>query len=149
MTEEKIKEYSLRISQCTRTELVVITDEIIIDYVKDAKASFAEGNKEQFWFALNKARQFVNELASALDMRFEISKQLINLYSYVRSCLFRADIRFSDEELDEVISIITRLKDSFVEVAKSDHSGSVMEHSQKVYAGLTYGKGSKLNEIVM
>lgn len=36
--------------------------------------------------------------------------------------------------------------ESFEQVAKEDHSGPVMEHSQQLYAGLTYGKGT-LNEV--
>jgi flagellar protein FliS len=41
-----------------------------------------------------------------------------------------------------------KLRKSFEEVAKQDTSGSVVQNSQKVYAGLTYGKGT-LNEVFM
>jgi flagellar protein FliS len=149
MTEEKIKEYSLRISQCSRSGLVVITDEIIIDYITSAKEAFGKGDIKEFRFCIKKAEQFVNELSSALDMRYEISGQLIQIYSYIRSCLIRADIRQSDEELDAAAGLVEKLMDAFKEVAKSDHSGSVMETTQKVYAGLTYGPGSKLNEVIL
>lgn len=40
------------------------------------------------------------------------------------------------------------MKESFEEIAKQDTSGPVMENSQQVYAGLTYGKGS-LNEVAI
>lgn len=40
------------------------------------------------------------------------------------------------------------LHSAFEEVAKQDTSGAVMQNTQQVYAGLTYGKG-KLNEVFM
>lgn len=148
MTQEKIKEFSLRISQCSRTELVVITDEIILSYIGAAEVAMHRGDREDMLFQLKKARQFVDELCSALDMRFDISYQLMNLYSYVRRCLIKAGTRTSAEELKEASKVMERLKKAFEEVAKSDTSGKVIENSQRVYAGLTYGPGSKLNEVV-
>ena len=53
------------------------------------------------------------------------------------------------EALKETQKVMERLKLSFSEVSKKDHSGSVIEGSQKVYAGLTYGPGSRLNETVI
>ena len=48
--------------------------------------------------------------------------------------------------LDAACEVIRGLMESFEQVAKEDHSGPVMEHSQQLYAGLTYGKGT-LNEV--
>ena len=39
-----------------------------------------------------------------------------------------------------------KLGKSFAEIAKQDKSAPIMQNSQKVYAGLTYGKNS-LNEV--
>ena len=44
--------------------------------------------------------------------------------------------------------MIKGLKESFEEVAKQDGSGPVMENTQQVYAGLTYGRDS-LSEVTM
>ena len=41
-----------------------------------------------------------------------------------------------------------KLCKAFEEVAKHDTSKSVVQNSQQVYAGLTYGKGT-LNEVFM
>ena len=40
------------------------------------------------------------------------------------------------------------LLESFEEVARQDESGPVMENTQQIYAGLTYGKDS-LNEVFL
>ena len=49
---------------------------------------------------------------------------------------------------DAVREVMTKLKEAFEEVAKQDTSGPLMENTQQVYAGLTYGKGS-LNEVLI
>ncbi len=148
MTEEKKKEFSLRIAQCSKTELVVITEEIIICYIQDARKYLEEGDVPGFRVEIKKAQQFVDQLSSALDMRFPISYELLSLYNYVRKCFLLADVRKETVRLDEAEKIIDELRVAFAEVAKKDTSGSVMENSQKVYAGFTYGPGSNLNEIV-
>ena len=100
MTEEKIREFSLRISQTSRTGLVAITDEIIITYIKDAKKALGENDKEAFLFNIGKAKQFVDDLSSSLDMRFEISYELQRLYSFIRGRLIIAEGRENAEYLD-------------------------------------------------
>ena len=57
MTTEEIKSYTMRISQSTRTELVVITYEIIINYIESAKESLAEEDISKFVFNVNKEWQ--------------------------------------------------------------------------------------------
>lgn len=148
MTPEQIKDFSLRISQCNRTELIVIMDEIIIAYIKGAQDGLMQGEKETFRFQLEKARQFLDELSSSLDMRFEISHELSSLYSYVRKSLILASAKENGENLAQCISIMERLREAFEQVTKNDQSGKMIQGSQKVYAGLTYGPGSNLNEIV-
>lgn len=148
MTDEKLKEFSLKISQSTKTGLVVVTDEIIIHYIELAQEAFERNDMDDFRFQLKKARQFVDELSSALDMRFGISYELQRLYSFVRKTLILAECKEQQDGLMECIRMMEKLKGAFECVAKSDNSPKVMEGSQKVYAGLTYGPGSNLNEYV-
>lgn len=148
MNDEKIKEYSRRITQCTRTELVVITDEIIISYLEEARECFEKKDIEKFRFALKKAGQFMDDLSSNLDMKYGISMDLISLYIYMKKIIIQSGIRKQWEKLDEVINMMTQLKEAFMQVAQSDTKGQVMEGAKKVYAGLTYGPGSNLNEVV-
>ena len=102
MTKEQIKEYTARVAQANRTELVVII--------------------------------------------YEIALQLRQLYSYVNEQLISTLVQRRPVHLDAACEVIRGLMESFEQVAKEDHSGPVMEHSQQLYAGLTYGKGT-LNEV--
>ena len=46
MKKESMQAYSKRIAQANRTELIVITYEIIIEHIKNAQISF--GNQKEF-----------------------------------------------------------------------------------------------------
>ena len=78
--------------------------------------------------------------------RYEIALQLRQLYRYVNEQLIATLVQRRPIHLDAACEVIRGLMESFEQVAKEDHSGPVMEHSQQLYAGLTYGKGT-LNEV--
>lgn len=150
MTKEEINEFSVRISQCTRVELVAITCEIITNYIESAKAAYDKENREGFIFNIKKAMDFVDNLSGSLDMDYKISENLLSLYVYVKRSLIRANARIVTNELDEVASIIRRIGEAFENVSKQEiPSEKVMNPGQEIYAGYTYGKDLKLNEYVV
>ncbi len=147
MTDEKIREYTLRISQSNKTEIVVISYEIILEYIKMAKECYYADDKEGLVKNLKKAKQFVNDLTSNLDLRYGISGELMCLYRYSNQVLLSGIIKRNIEGLEVVEHIMANLKRSFIEVAKADNRGNAIRSSEQVYAGLTYGSNSRLNEI--
>lgn len=44
-------------------------------------------------------------------------------------------------EYDRIVEMLKKYHESFQELAKTDQEGPVMQKSEKVYAGLTYGAG--------
>lgn len=143
MKKEKLQEFTLRITQSNRTQLVVVIYEIILSYMEDAKESLEASDLESFMEALDKSMGFVKELVGALDFQYEISAQLFSLYLYVNKCLNRARVKKDASELKGVRIVIEGLKKSFEEIAKTDKTGPVMKNTQAVYEGFTYGKDSK------
>ena len=81
-------------------------------------------------------------------MGYEISHNLYSIDTYVNRQLTASIIKRKPVNIDSVKENMEKLRKSFEEVAKQDTSGSVVQNSQKVYAGLTYGKGT-LNEVFM
>lgn len=142
MIKEQINEYSLRITQANRTQIVVITYDIILNYLDSAEKSI-DNNKDDFVFNLRKARQFLNQLSSALDFRYSISIQLMNLYMYANSCLLESELKRTDVNLAAVRNIIEKMKVAFEQISAQDTSKPVMNYADKVYAGLTYGKDAQ------
>lgn len=142
MQKEKLQEFTLRITQSNRSELVVVIYEIIETYLEEGKNAFAAGKIPEYKESLRKARQFVGELMESLDFQYEISYQLASLYLYASKMLVRADIKKDPGLLEGVEIVINGLHKSFARVAEQDTSGPVMGNTQQVYEGFTYGKDS-------
>lgn len=148
MTQEEIKNYSVRVSQCSKTELVVITYEIAINYLNSAKEALKINDIDSFKFNIKKAKQFINELSSNLDFKYKISFDLMSIYLFINKTLVSVMVNRDESIIDRIIGIINNLKNAFSEVAKQDNRGQAMPNSQSLYVGLTYGPGSTLNEYV-
>ena len=145
MTKEQIQAYTLRVSQASPCELVVIMYDIILDDVKNARAAKSAGDDKQYQEDLVHAGKFVNELMDSLDFSEPISFRLMSLYIYVNKMLVKARISKKWDSLNDVELVIEKLREGFDGIKNQDTSGPVMQNVQQVYAGLTYGKGT-LNE---
>lgn len=148
MNRDRQKDFARRVSQANKTELVVITYDIIIGEIKEAEACAKEGNREGIREALAGAQRFLAEMMSSLDFRYGLAKRLMSLYEYVQRVLVASNVSGEDRGLADARRVLEGLRSSFNEIASQDSSGAVMENAQSVYAGLTYGRGS-LNEMNM
>lgn len=148
MTKSELNAYAMRVSQASRTELIVIMYEVAIKYLDDAIAALGNENTEEYRLNLKKSKAFVNELASVLDMKYEVSLNLLSLYTYMNNVMVRADINLKTEELIRVRGMLDKLRISFVSVSAADKSAPMMKNVQQVYAGLTYSRNA-LNESCM
>jgi len=148
MTSEKRKDFARRISQANKTELVAVTYDIIIENIDCSINSLEEGNIPEYRAELKSAQRMLGELMRSLDFKYPISKYLLNIYEYVQRKLVASDVSGEDRGLGEIRGILSRLGGAFAKIAGQDNSGSVMENTQQIYAGLTYGKGV-LNEADM
>lgn len=145
MTKEQIQTYTLRVSQASSCELILILYDIILEDIETAKAAKARGDMEAWHADLKHAMRFVNELQSVLDFSVPLSYQLISLYIYVNKQLTRAWAGGKEEPLKDAVMVIEKLRTGFEGIKDQDEGGPVMQNVQQVYAGLTYGKSS-LNE---
>lgn len=142
MTREYKQQFTLRITQANKTELIVILYEIVLAYMEDAEAALEEGKITEFREALRKVRSCFGELIASLNLDYELAARLLSLYLYCNRELTKADIRKEREPLLHMRSVISKLLEAYRELAGQDTSGPVMQNSQTVYAGLTYGKNS-------
>lgn len=86
MTNTKIKDYTLRVSQASPCELVVILYDIILDDIDAAKSAADAGNKSGYQAELTHAGKFLNELMGTLDFSVSLSYHLMSLYIYIYIC---------------------------------------------------------------
>ena len=148
MTSEEKRQFTARISQANKSELVVILFEMFDYCIEQAEDGFKTEDLQKADSYLKSAKGCVSELRGSLDMGYEISHNLYSIYTYVNRQLTASIIKRKPVNIDSVKENMEKLRKSFEEVAKQDTSGSVVQNSQKVYAGLTYGKGT-LNEVFM
>lgn len=148
MNEEKKKTFATRISQANKSELVVIMYDIIFASMDEARLALSQGKKEEFKRELSRAQKLLRELIATLDMQYEISKELMPLYLYANHCIIDSLRTGEEKPLEGVDIVLKPLGKAFSEIAKQDTSPALMEHTQQLYAGLTYGKG-KLNETLL
>lgn len=148
MDKEMLRTYTARITQANKSELVTIVFDIIIYNLETAEKAYVEKDDDLFESALKQAQKFINELISTLDFEQVISFDLMQLYLYVNKRVVSALIKKDPETIPSAIKVMKELLVGFEGVAKEDQSSPVMENTQQLYAGLTYGKGT-LNEIYM
>ncbi len=142
MTREKKQELTLRITQANKTELIEILYEMILVYADDAQKAHADGNRTEYRDAIRKTRGCINELLASLNFEYELATNFLQLYMYCNRELALADVKNDAEYLTHVCRVVGKLQETYVELAKMDTSGPVMQNSQTVYAGLTYGKNN-------
>ncbi len=145
MEKEQLQAYAARVSQANRSELVVVIYEAFLDSVEDGKKYLQADQISEARREIQRARDFLTELMGSLDLQYEISYYLRRLYIYSYRELCQGVALRDTERLDNAIKVIQNLLPAFREVAKQDDSEPVMENTEPIYAGLTYGRTS-LNE---
>ncbi|MDD3239959.1 MAG: flagellar protein FliS, partial [Lachnospira sp.] len=92
MTKEAIQTFSYRISQASRSELVVILYDMACGYLDDAK-QILELNDEirgedsaviDYIDALRKCGRVIDLLIKGLDFQYEISTNLLQIYLFIK-----------------------------------------------------------------
>lgn len=148
MDQDQKREYTARIAQANRSELVVIIYELFLLAVEEAEKHFGKGELEEGCRCVKRAQGFLQELMGSLDKRYELAAELMRLYRYIYEQLIFSNIRRKMVNGKTVVEVMTKLKEAFIQVAKQDDSSAVMENAQQLYAGLTYGRSS-LNEVLL
>ncbi len=142
MTRELKQQYTRKITQANKTQLVVILYEMLLVYIGEAEEAYKSEDRGGFRGGIRKAEGCLRELMASLHFEYEPAMNLLQLYLYANRELAKADIRNSVEELQHVKMIMQKLHDAYEKLSEQDTSGPVMANTQTVYAGLTYGKSS-------
>lgn len=145
MTKEAIHVFTTRITQASKSELIVILYDMALTEIGDARTAYEANDLIAFDKELKKAHKFVNELMATLDYQYSIAYDLLSLYLYINKRIITAIVQRNPVSLNSAETVLNKLLIGFEGVTKVDTSGPMMRNTQQLYAGLTYGKG-KLNE---
>jgi flagellar protein FliS len=105
-------------STASPEQLLLMLYEGAIKYARQAQEEMREKNIEGANNKLKKTGDIISELMVSLDMEQggEIARNLYNLYDYMNRRLIQANIRKDPGLVDEVITLLTSLKESWEEV---------------------------------
>jgi flagellar protein FliS len=145
MTSEVKQQFTLRITQANSTEMIVILYEMLLCYLDEGKEAYAVQDRIGFREAIRKSRGCINELLHSLNMEYEPAPALLQLYLFCIRRLAVCEVRNDDKCFDEIKRVIAPLKDAYSSLAQQNTGGPVMNNSQTVYSGLTYGR-NRLSE---
>ena len=148
MNKDKISAFTLRIASSNGSGLISILYDIYEEYETDALDNFKAGQVDEAIKALQKCAQVVNHLHKDLNFEYKVSRDLYALYDYVQRNVSKSIYKANGEGLLEAKRVMDELGDAFSQIAKEDTSAPIMQNTQHVMAGITYGKAS-LNESLM
>ncbi len=140
MTSEQKQQYTLRIAQANSSQLVVILYEMFFDFVDEVILAVSEENSEAFYMSLDKAQSALSELIGSLHMDVDPAPAIYQVYLYVSGRLGQVRGTRKTSLLEDPLRLMKSLYETYKKDSEGDDSPPLMDNSQKVYAGLTYGK---------
>ena len=81
--------------------------------------------------SLQKAQDIVMELIDSLDMKYEISAELLRIYEFVHYRMVRINLSKDSKTADALIAIMEGLRDSWLKVqreTRTHHSAEPIEN---------------------
>ena len=147
MKDELKKEFARRIAQANPVSMITILYDMTLVYLNDAEEALKIQQEKRFVQEIHYAQDCLMELIGSLNMKYEPAPALYSLYLYMHKELAKAVISSSAETLTQPVSILKRLRDAYLELEKTGSFEPVMDNTQQIYAGLTYGRHSLVESI--
>ncbi len=115
---QKYKQQS--VMTATPGELTLMLYNGCIRFIKQAKIAIKDKEIEKASNNILRVQDIIQEFMLTLNPDYEISNNLYLLYEYMFQRLVDANITKSETPLDEVLSLITELRDTWVEAIKTN-----------------------------
>lgn len=140
MNKEQIAIYTRRIAASNRSELIVVLYDILDTYLQEAETAIVEQDWALAKESLRRASQVVEHLKSDLDFKYEIATQLYPLYDFAQRAIAKSIYTRRAQGIEEAQRVLRPLATVFAQVAQEDSSDPIMQNTQQIVAGYTYGK---------
>lgn len=141
MTDVQMDAYKMRITQAGVGEMAVIMLEMEIQWIDEALQAYTAKDLDTFTNCVGKAQSVQVELMSILNMGNKVAVDVYSVYAFINKQLIEAKIKRKPLDLERCLDLLRKYHKSFRQIADTDTAGPIMETSEKVYAGLTYGTG--------
>lgn len=120
---QQYKEQSL--ATLTPGELLIKLYEELAKQMTLAKIKIGTKDYAAVNTALQKCQTIVNTLASSLDMRYPISKELRNMYAFISGQLLQANLKKDAKLIEDCLPLVRDLRDSFDQADKISRKQTV------------------------
>lgn len=148
MTVEEMNAYKMRISQAGIAELTLIMLQMEMQWMREADEAYKSGDLNMFLDGVKKAQSTQVELMNVLNMENPVSVDLYSIFVFINKMLIQSKCKQKPQDLDRCVGMLEQIYHSVEAIADTDTAGPVMEQSEKVYAGLTYGTGGLVENSV-
>lgn len=140
MDSQTKQDFTRRIAQSNRGQMIVVIYDICFSYMEEAKTYCQHNQMQEYKEAVKNADRVIARLQDTLNFKYELATQLYPLYTYCRKELMKAVYQQKTEGIEHAEKVLMQLYSGFKQVAKTDTSEPLMQNTQQVYAGMTYGK---------
>lgn len=144
MNSDIKKQYAMRISQANNVQMIIISYEIIETYLEEA---YSAADDACYAENIELAKRCIDEMMNNLHYEYELAKNLKELYLYMKKKLRQSVWENDKNSLLEVKNMVASLRKSYESVADQDSSQAIMQNTQSVVAGMTYGRNQILEEV--
>lgn len=146
MNKEKKQEFTARVVNANRSELIVIMYDLIFTYMEDARADYEKDDWEAVKVDFDHMETVIRRLVQDLNHSYKVADELYALYQFCLRQLALAKVKKELTGMENAKAVLDNLYVGMKGMAKEDDTSPMMRNSQKVVAGLTYGKSS-LSEV--
>lgn len=110
--------FQTQVSTTSQGHLLIMLYDGAIKFLKQAKVKIQEKNYAEKGMLISRAMDVINELDSSLNRAKggDLAVNLHNLYFFCNTRLLNANLRMDCGLIDEVIKILTGLRDAFAQI---------------------------------
>ncbi|MBQ3515753.1 MAG: flagellar export chaperone FliS [Lachnospiraceae bacterium] len=112
-----------KILTASPAELTLMLYEGAIKFGNIAIEAIEEKDIEKAHDNIIKVQRIIQEFRSTLNMKYPVAQDFENVYSYLASRLFEANIRKDAEIMREVVEHLRTMRETWIEVMKKNKQG--------------------------
>ncbi|AYC28960.1 flagellar export chaperone FliS [Paenisporosarcina cavernae] len=95
-----------------------------LKFLNKAKVAISEADIQVKNINLQKAQKIISELIVTLNMDYEISSSMLNMYEYMNRRLIEANIKNDAQIIEEIEGYVVEFRDTWKEVIKINRQNS-------------------------
>ncbi|MDD2495150.1 MAG: flagellar export chaperone FliS [Tissierellia bacterium] len=106
------------VNTMTKGELLLLLYDEVIKKLNISKILLENKDYKEAEIHLSKCRNIINHLIVSLDEKYEISRELKEMYFFFNREILKASISKNDKNIDDILPLIKDLRNTWAEADK-------------------------------